>query len=120
MVFVTGDVLTPETATFLAETSLPVIEKPIDPYDLRLKVRAYLGAAARSGAAGQRGVTAPRSRGWPETPGPCDRTPAGSSGFSSTRTPVSVRKPVMSPPKVSPVMNTRRANSSGRCAASSR
>ena len=36
MVFVTGDVLTPETATFLARTSLPVIEKPIDPYDLRL------------------------------------------------------------------------------------
>jgi CheY-like chemotaxis protein len=50
MVFVTGDVLTPETARFLAETSLPVIEKPIDPYDLRLKVRAYLGALQRAKA----------------------------------------------------------------------
>jgi CheY-like chemotaxis protein/anti-sigma regulatory factor (Ser/Thr protein kinase) len=50
MVFVTGDVLTPETARFLAETSLPVIEKPIDPYDLRLKVRAYLGALERAKA----------------------------------------------------------------------
>ena len=50
MVFVTGDVLTPETARFLAETSLPVIEKPIDPYDLRLKVRAYLGALKRAKA----------------------------------------------------------------------
>ena len=50
MVFVTGDVLTPETAKFLAETSLPVIEKPIDPYDLRLKVRAYLGALRRAKA----------------------------------------------------------------------
>jgi hypothetical protein len=49
-VFVTGDVLTPETARFLAETSLPVIEKPIDPYDLRLKVRAYLGAFNRAKA----------------------------------------------------------------------
>jgi len=44
MVFVTGDVLTPDTSTFLARTSLPVIEKPIDPYDLRLKVRTYLAA----------------------------------------------------------------------------
>jgi PAS domain S-box-containing protein len=50
MVFVTGDVLTPETARFLAETSLPVIEKPIDPYDLRVKVRAYLGALERAKA----------------------------------------------------------------------
>jgi PAS domain S-box-containing protein len=50
MVFVTGDVLTPETARFLAETSLPVIEKPIDPYDLRLKVRTYLGALNRAKA----------------------------------------------------------------------
>jgi hypothetical protein len=44
MVFVTGDVLAPDTSTFLAETSLPVIEKPIDPYDLRLKVQSYLAA----------------------------------------------------------------------------
>ena len=47
MIFVTGDVLTPQTATFLAETSLPVIEKPIDPYDLRLKVQTYLAALRR-------------------------------------------------------------------------
>jgi PAS domain S-box-containing protein len=44
MIFVTGDVLAPDTATFLAETSLPVIEKPIDPYDLRTKVQTYLTA----------------------------------------------------------------------------
>jgi PAS domain S-box-containing protein len=50
MVFLTGDVLTPETAGFVAETNLPVIEKPIDPYDLRLKVRAYLGAQQRAEA----------------------------------------------------------------------
>jgi len=42
VVFVTGDVLTPETDRFLGETGLPVLEKPLDPYDLRLKVRAYL------------------------------------------------------------------------------
>jgi PAS domain S-box-containing protein len=42
VVFVTGDVLTPETGRFLGETGLPVVEKPIDPYDLRLKVRSYL------------------------------------------------------------------------------
>jgi signal transduction histidine kinase/CheY-like chemotaxis protein len=47
MVFVTGDVLAPDTATFLAQTSLPVIEKPIDPYDLRLKVQTYLAALRR-------------------------------------------------------------------------
>jgi PAS domain S-box-containing protein len=41
-VFVTGDVLTPETGLFLGETGLPVLEKPLDPYDLRLKVRTYL------------------------------------------------------------------------------
>ena len=42
VVFVTGDILTPETGRFLGETGLPVLEKPLDPYDLRLKVRAYL------------------------------------------------------------------------------
>ncbi|HSA82174.1 MAG TPA: PAS domain S-box protein, partial [Geminicoccaceae bacterium] len=36
VVFVTGDVLTPETDRFLGETGLPVLEKPLDPYDLRL------------------------------------------------------------------------------------
>ena len=42
VVFVTGDVLTPETGSFLSGTALPVLEKPLDPYDLRLKVRDYL------------------------------------------------------------------------------
>ncbi|HUH04219.1 MAG TPA: response regulator, partial [Kofleriaceae bacterium] len=42
LVFLTGDVLTPETGSFLAATGLPVLEKPLDPYDLRLKVRAWL------------------------------------------------------------------------------
>ena len=50
MVFVTGDVLAPETNAFLDEAGLPVLEKPIDPYDLRLKVRAYLGAQQRAPA----------------------------------------------------------------------
>ena len=44
MVFVTGDVLTPETGSFLNRAGLPVLEKPIDPYDLRRKVRSYLSA----------------------------------------------------------------------------
>jgi CheY-like chemotaxis protein len=48
MVFVTGDVLAPETAKFLAETGLPVIEKPLDPYDLRLRVRTHLAALNRA------------------------------------------------------------------------
>jgi PAS domain S-box-containing protein len=47
MVFVTGDVLTPDTASFLAKTSLPVLEKPLDPYDLRLKVQTFLVALRR-------------------------------------------------------------------------
>jgi CheY-like chemotaxis protein len=47
MVFVTGDVLTPETAAFLANASLPVLEKPLDPYDLRLKVQTLLVALRR-------------------------------------------------------------------------
>ena len=42
VVFVTGDVLTPETGSFLGGIALPVLEKPLDPYDLRLKVRDYL------------------------------------------------------------------------------
>jgi hypothetical protein len=43
MIFVTGDVLAPDTGSFLDQAGLPVLEKPIDPYDLRLKVRACLG-----------------------------------------------------------------------------
>jgi len=48
MVFVTGDVLTPETGSFLSKAALPVLEKPLDPYDLRLKVRAYLADLGRA------------------------------------------------------------------------
>jgi len=48
MVFVTGDVLTPETGSFLNQAGLPVLEKPIDPYDLRLKVRSYLSALGQA------------------------------------------------------------------------
>jgi PAS domain S-box-containing protein len=48
VVFVTGDVLTPETGSFLSKAALPVLEKPLDPYDLRLKVRAYLADLGRA------------------------------------------------------------------------
>jgi CheY-like chemotaxis protein/anti-sigma regulatory factor (Ser/Thr protein kinase) len=44
MAFVTGDVLTPDTGSFLDRAGLPVLEKPIDPYDLRLRVRSLLRA----------------------------------------------------------------------------
>ena len=50
MVFVTGDVLTPDTGSFLDEVGQPVLEKPIDPYDLRLKVRSFLSALGRTAA----------------------------------------------------------------------
>jgi PAS domain S-box-containing protein len=50
MVFVTGDVLTPDTGSFLDEVGQPVLEKPIDPYDLRLKVRSFLLALGRTAA----------------------------------------------------------------------
>jgi CheY-like chemotaxis protein len=52
MVFLTGDVLAPETGSFLDEVRLPVLEKPIDPYDLRLKVRSFLGELGRPPGAG--------------------------------------------------------------------
>jgi CheY-like chemotaxis protein len=44
MAFVTGDVLTPDTGSILDRAGLPVLEKPIDPHDLRLKVRSLLRA----------------------------------------------------------------------------
>jgi CheY-like chemotaxis protein len=47
IVFVTGDVLTPETGSFLNRAGLPVLEKPIDPSDLRRKVRSYLSDLGR-------------------------------------------------------------------------
>jgi CheY-like chemotaxis protein len=42
MIFVTGDVLGPESAAFLERTGLPVLEKPIEPGELRLRVRSHL------------------------------------------------------------------------------
>jgi PAS domain S-box-containing protein len=48
IVFVTGDVLTPETGSFLHRAGLPVLEKPIDPSDLRRKVRSYLSDLGRA------------------------------------------------------------------------
>jgi CheY-like chemotaxis protein/anti-sigma regulatory factor (Ser/Thr protein kinase) len=42
MVFMTGDVLAADLTGFLSNTGLPIFEKPIDPYDMRLKVRAQL------------------------------------------------------------------------------
>jgi len=48
MVFITGDVLAADMTGFLSETGLPVFDKPIDPYDLRLKVRAQLAALGRA------------------------------------------------------------------------
>jgi CheY-like chemotaxis protein len=53
MVFVTGDVLAPETERFLGAAGLPVLEKPIDPYDLRLRVRGFLNRAACPAATGR-------------------------------------------------------------------
>jgi PAS domain S-box-containing protein len=41
-IFVTGDVLGPESAAFLERTGLPVLEKPLDPCELRLKVQSHL------------------------------------------------------------------------------
>jgi PAS domain S-box-containing protein len=44
MMFMTGDVLAADLTGFLSRTGLPVLEKPIDPYDMRLKIRAKLAA----------------------------------------------------------------------------
>jgi CheY-like chemotaxis protein len=42
LVFITGDTLAADANSFLGSTGLPVIEKPVDPSDFRLRVRAYL------------------------------------------------------------------------------
>jgi len=42
MMFVTGDVLGPESAAFLERTHLPVLEKPLEPGELRLRVQSHL------------------------------------------------------------------------------
>ena len=48
MLFITGDTLALDLAEFLDATELPVLEKPLDPYELRLKVRTLLGAHQKS------------------------------------------------------------------------
>jgi PAS domain S-box-containing protein len=42
LVFITGDTLAADASSFLGSTGLPVIEKPVDPYDFRVRVRTYL------------------------------------------------------------------------------
>lgn len=42
MVFMTGDVLAADVTGFLGDSGVPVFDKPIDPYDIRIKVRARL------------------------------------------------------------------------------
>jgi PAS domain S-box-containing protein len=68
IVFFTGDVLAPDTVKFLDEAGLPVLEKPIDPYDLRLKVRSVLGGVGPSPQPAPPPAPPPR----PAGPAPCD------------------------------------------------
>ncbi len=42
MVFMTGDVLAADVTGFLGDSGVPVFDKPIDPYDIRIKVRSRL------------------------------------------------------------------------------
>jgi CheY-like chemotaxis protein len=46
IVFITGDVLSPATVDFLSESVAQVLEKPLDLYDLRAKVRKHLAMFA--------------------------------------------------------------------------
>ncbi len=48
MVFMTGDVLGADMADFLRQARLPVFDKPIDPYEIRIKVRAHLASLGRA------------------------------------------------------------------------
>lgn len=48
MAFITGDVLAADMTGFLGETGLPVFDKPIDPYDIRIEVRALLARLGRA------------------------------------------------------------------------
>jgi CheY-like chemotaxis protein len=49
LVFMTGDTLGGDLTGFLTETSLPVIEKPLDPEGLSRKVQAFLAARKPAG-----------------------------------------------------------------------
>jgi nitrogen-specific signal transduction histidine kinase/CheY-like chemotaxis protein len=46
MMFMTGDVLGADMAGFLGEAELPVLDKPLDPYEVRIRVRARLAELA--------------------------------------------------------------------------
>jgi PAS domain S-box-containing protein len=46
--FVTGDTLAADATGFLSETGLPVIDKPIDPNEVRRRVQAFLAGVAPS------------------------------------------------------------------------
>jgi PAS domain S-box-containing protein len=48
MVFMTGDVLAADVNGFLTRTGVPVLDKPIDPYELRIRVRRMLEERAKS------------------------------------------------------------------------
>ncbi len=50
IVFITGDTLSPEIDSFLAETGLPCLDKPFTPEEIRAAVEGE-GARTRSGAA---------------------------------------------------------------------
>jgi PAS domain S-box-containing protein len=49
MMFMTGDVLGADMAGFLGEAGLPVLDKPLDPYEVRIRVRARLAELAGAG-----------------------------------------------------------------------
>jgi DNA-binding NarL/FixJ family response regulator len=50
IIFLTGDTLSPAIQTFLAESKRPVIEKPLDPKQLREAVAAALARYAANPA----------------------------------------------------------------------
>jgi two-component system NtrC family sensor kinase len=49
--FVTGDTLAADTMSFLSETGMALIDKPIDPNEVRRRVQAFLAGAQRGAAA---------------------------------------------------------------------
>ncbi len=46
--FITGDTLAADVAGFLSETGVPLIDKPIDPSEVRRRVQAFLASLAPS------------------------------------------------------------------------
>jgi DNA-binding response OmpR family regulator len=47
-VFITGDTLAADVTGFLSQTGLPLIDKPIDPGEVRRRVQAFLASLART------------------------------------------------------------------------